>query len=106
MIAGAIIGFVVVGPAAEQFVTVGWHAYLGTVMVSIAIFNFLLGVFRPHFEPGEKVSTARKIFNVVHPWTGRILTLISIPQVIRGMKVSQVLALACVTGFTPVPLEI
>jgi hypothetical protein len=81
--AGFIIAWIMVN--GDHFMT-AFHAQLGLTIMIIAYFQFLMGVFRPHKEPGEKPTRPRKVFEVAHPWTGRLLILLAVINVFAGIS--------------------
>jgi len=86
IVVGAIIGFVVVG-ADFGGPKVNWHAYLGVALLGVTLLNFILGICRPHTEEGIPPKMKRKVFNFIHPWTGRIILIAAVVQCIKGILI-------------------
>ena len=57
-------------------------------MFAAFLLQFVLGVARPATPPigsGEKPSTARRVWNVVHAWNGRIAYIFALAQIYTGI---------------------
>lgn len=63
------------------------HAYLGVGIMAMAVFQVIIGVFRPHKEPDEKnITRSRRIFEGVHIWNGRAIIVLSVLQIFLGIQ--------------------
>lgn len=79
----SVVAFVMVNGA--HFETL-FHAQLGVALYALMVIQVIYALFRPHVSPpGEKAPISRIIFRNFHWWTGRLLVVGMIPQVIRGM---------------------
>lgn len=81
--AGWVISYTMVQGAFYQTV---YHAQLGTAIMVLAYFQFLSGVLRPHLVPDQEKSLPRKIFEIQHPWTGRILLIAATVNIFTGIN--------------------
>jgi len=63
-----------------------YHAQLGTAIMGTVYFQYLSGVFRPHIKPDQEKTPARKVFEILHPWTGRILCIAATVQIFQGIN--------------------
>jgi len=79
---GFIIAIVMVN--GSHFNTV-WHAQLGYALCIAPCLQVLYGIFRPHKEKDVPITPARAVFEVVHPWYGRILLVTAIIQTFGGI---------------------
>jgi len=64
-----------------------FHDQLGLTIMIIAYFQFFGGLLRPHKGKDDHKSTARAIFEVLHPWTGRILLVLSVINIFGGINI-------------------
>jgi hypothetical protein len=55
--------------------------------MALLIFHVVYALARPHKEPGEKPTTARLAFEIIHIWNGRLIPLLSVVQIIEGMRI-------------------
>jgi len=63
-----------------------FHSQLGLTVMILAYLQTLGGIFRPHVSEDEEKTMARKIFEVIHPWMGRILILAAIVTIFAGIN--------------------
>jgi len=64
-----------------------FHAQLGLTIMIMAYFQFFGGLLRPHKGKDGDKSTARAVFEVVHPWTGRLLLVLSVINIFSGISI-------------------
>jgi len=68
------------------FFNTQYHAQLGVAIMGAVYFQYLSGVFRPHIKPDQEKTPARKVFEILHPWTGRILCIAATVQIFQGIN--------------------
>jgi len=61
------------------------HAVIGTVILGLSVIQVLIAFFRPHIKPDKPKSRNRKIFEIFHPWNGRILGVLGVVQIYFGI---------------------
>jgi len=81
--AGFILSFLMVD---KIYYNTAFHGQLGTAIMGLGYIQFLMGVFRPHKEEGEKATGARAVFEIVHPNTGRLLIVLSCINIFAGIS--------------------
>jgi len=80
---GIILAYVMLGTTYHfRMVT---HAVIGTVILGLSVFQVLMAFFRPHIVPDKEKSRNRKLFEVVHPWNGRVLVVLAVVQIYFGI---------------------
>lgn len=89
----AVLGFfVALGMVQGSHYKTVWHAQFGTFVLIWGLAQLLVGIFRPHKDEKEgamESSGARKIFEIAHPWSGRILLFFALIQIFGGMAIRQ-----------------
>lgn len=88
----SVIGFfIALGMVQGAHFQTVWHGQFGMFILFYGLAQVLGGIFRPHIPLSEddKKSRARAIFEVLHPWSGRVLAVLAIVQVFGGMAVIQ-----------------
>jgi len=83
MLVGIIIGYTL---PEIQFASFTYHAVLGTIIFVFTVVQISMGYARPHKEKGEPLSPARRIFEFVHHWLGRIIVILAIAQIAAGIR--------------------
>jgi len=64
-----------------------FHAQLGLTVMILAYLQTLGGILRPHVsQENEEKTPARKVFEIVHPWMGRIIILAAIVTIFAGIS--------------------
>jgi len=63
-----------------------FHSQLGIAVMCLGYVQFFMGLFRPHKEKDEKASGPRKVFEIIHPWNGRILIACAITNIFAGIS--------------------
>jgi len=85
----AFIGFIIALTMVNgsHFDTV-WHGQLGLTLILFTLPQIIYGVFRPQVADERKKTTQRTIFEIVHPWFGRLLIVVGIIQTYGGLSVA------------------
>jgi len=70
----------------EVYFGTKWHAQFGTAIMGCVYFQYMSGVLRPPHKEDEEKSLARKIFEFVHPMTGRIIVISATVNIFEGIN--------------------
>jgi len=68
------------------FFNTSFHAQLGLTITILGYLQFFSGVIRPHKEEGEEATDPRKVFEIVHPNTGRLLIALAVINIFAGIS--------------------
>jgi len=63
-----------------------FHGQLGVAVMSLAYLQMLGGFLRPHKEEGTEPTGPRKVFEIAHPWTGRLLVVLASITIFAGIN--------------------
>jgi len=81
-LAGIIMGYIMVGN--NQFRVLG-HSIIGTIILVLSAAQVVSATFRPHKDIGQKVTTARLVFEIGHHTNGRLLVILAVVQIFLGI---------------------
>jgi len=82
-LSGIILAYVMLGTTYHfRMMT---HAVIGTVILGLSCFQVLIAFFRPHIVPDKPKTRNRKLFEIIHPWNGRVLVVLGVVQIYFGI---------------------